>query len=65
MSSLTTNLIVGKYKEAKYFAIIMDISHKEQLSIIIRYLSFDAKNRSFGIEESFLGRNYGEARFGY
>lgn len=58
MSNLTTNLIVGKVKEAKYFAIIMDctpdISHKEQLSIIVCFLSFHTKNRSFEIEESFF-----------
>ncbi|KAK9674251.1 hypothetical protein RND81_12G221200 [Saponaria officinalis] len=57
---LATNIeskIIKKIKDSKYFSVILDctpdISHKEQMTVILRYV--DTSSVEYVIEESFLG----------
>ncbi|XP_058775053.1 uncharacterized protein LOC131649301 [Vicia villosa] len=57
LSSAIKNEIIRKTKQEKYFSVILDctpdVSHQEQMSLIIRYV--DVSSNSVSIEESFLG----------
>ncbi|CAN1176223.1 Zinc finger MYM-type protein 1 [Linum perenne] len=57
LASTIKSEIVRKIKKAKYFSVILDctpdISHQEQMSMILRYVDFTSNGVS--IEESFLG----------
>lgn len=56
MSKLISNSIIFSINSSKYFAIIVDstpdISYQEQLTIVLRFLSY--KNNQFKIYEHFL-----------
>ncbi|XP_076941089.1 uncharacterized protein LOC143610513 [Bidens hawaiensis] len=51
--------IIEKIKQAKYYSIILDctpdISHQEQMSIIVRYVNVNLNSNTLTVEESFLG----------
>ncbi|XP_076894309.1 uncharacterized protein LOC143546541 [Bidens hawaiensis] len=51
--------IIEKIKQAKYYSIILnctpDISHQEQMSIIVRYVNVNLNSNTVTVEESFLG----------
>jgi len=57
LASKIKNQIIEKIKQAKYFSVILvctpDISHQEQMSLIIQYV--DVSSNSVSIEESSLG----------
>jgi len=57
MSKLISDSIISSINFSKYFAIIVDstsdISNQEQLTIVVRFVSF--KNNQFKIHEHFLG----------
>ncbi|XP_050901969.1 uncharacterized protein LOC127108524 [Lathyrus oleraceus] len=56
LDSTIKNEIIRKIKQAKYFSVILDctlsVSHQEQMSLIIRYMS--VSSNSVSVEESFL-----------
>ncbi|XP_076942325.1 uncharacterized protein LOC143612162 [Bidens hawaiensis] len=51
--------IIEKIKQVKYYSIILDctpdISHQEQMSIIVRYVNVNLNSNKVTVEESFLG----------
>lgn len=55
MGNKVREVIVEKIKQASYFSLMMDstpdISHQEQVSLIIRYLDME----DLQVKESFLG----------
>lgn len=57
MSKLISDSIISSINSSKYFAIIVDstpdISHQEQLTIVMRFVSY--KNNQFKVSEHFLG----------
>uniref|UniRef100_A0A7N0TD73 DUF4371 domain-containing protein n=1 Tax=Kalanchoe fedtschenkoi TaxID=63787 RepID=A0A7N0TD73_KALFE len=57
LASSIRSEIVKKIRQAKYFSVILDcipdVSHQEQMSLILRYV--DLTSSSVVIEESFLG----------
>ena len=57
LASTIKSELVRKIKQAKYFSVILDctpdISHQEQMSMILRYV--DVSSNIVSIEESFLG----------
>ncbi|CAN1168171.1 Zinc finger MYM-type protein 1 [Linum perenne] len=57
LASSIKSQVIGKIKQAKYFSVILDctpdISHQEQMSMILRYV--DVSSNSISVEESFLG----------
>ena len=57
LASTIKSELVRKIKQAKYFLVILDctpdISHQEQMSMILRYV--DVSSNIVSIEESFLG----------
>ncbi|CAN1168170.1 Zinc finger MYM-type protein 1 [Linum perenne] len=56
LASSIKSQVIGKIKQAKYFSVILDcipdISHQEQMSMILRYV--DVSSNSISVEESFL-----------
>lgn len=59
MGNKVLNKIIELIKQAKYFSIIADctpdVSHVEQLSLTIRIVNFDSIQKSYEIEEFFIG----------
>lgn len=58
LASAVTKIIINSIKESEYYSIIVDctsdLSHEEQMAIIIRYVIFDPKENKYKIEERFL-----------
>ncbi|KAL3269061.1 hypothetical protein HHI36_008144 [Cryptolaemus montrouzieri] len=53
------NYILNKVRESKYFSIILDctsdVSHTEQITVILRYVVLNSETKNVTICESFIG----------
>lgn len=59
LAQMTVNKIIDDCKEAKFFTVIADstpdISHKDQMAVLLRYVIIDRDTQLVDIKESFIG----------